>query len=34
MTSPGAVRHHYLRTRLACLPYEVFACMFSIRSTA
>ena len=27
MTSPRAVRD-YLRTRLACLPHEVFACMF------
>ena len=27
MTSPQAVRD-YLRTRLACLPHEVFACMF------
>jgi len=27
MTSPQAVRD-YLRTRLACLPHEVFACLF------
>ena len=27
MTSPQAVRE-YLRTRLACLPHEVFACLF------
>ncbi len=27
MTSPQAVRD-YLRTRIACLPHEVFACLF------
>src|SRR5437762_4170077 len=27
MTSPQAVRD-YLRTRLACLPHEVFVCLF------
>ena len=27
LTSPQAVRD-YLRTRLACLPHEVFACLF------
>ena len=27
MTSPQAVRD-YLRTRLACLPHEIFACLF------
>ena len=27
LTSPQAIRD-YLRTRLACLPHEVFACLF------